>query len=75
MRGSLVHDALYQLMREGFLDKEVCRALADRLLQVMCIKDGMSCIRSWWVHKGLRIGGGPASNSDNKKLITMAPEE
>ena len=29
MRGSLVHDALYQLMREGALDKEACRDPAD----------------------------------------------
>ena len=33
MRGSLVHDALYQLMREGLLDHTVHREAADRILQ------------------------------------------
>ena len=32
MRGSLVHDALYQLMREGSLDENKWREPADRLI-------------------------------------------
>ena len=32
MRGSLVHDGLYQLMREGLLDHEEYRKSADDLL-------------------------------------------
>ena len=38
MRGSLVHDALYQLMREGQLDKDRHRDAADRQLQKICIE-------------------------------------
>ena len=75
MRGSLVHDALYQLMREELLDKEDCRELADRLLQTICKNDGMSSIRAWWVYKGLRIGGDPASDPDNRRPVTKAPKE
>jgi hypothetical protein len=75
MRGSLVHDALYQLMREELLDNEAAREPADRLLQKMCKEDGMSSIRAWWVYKGLRIGGDPASDPDNKRPITKAPKE
>ena len=75
MRGSLVHDALYQLMREELLDNEGAREPADRLLQKMCKEDGMSSIRAWWVYKGLRIGGDPASDPDNKRPITKAPKE
>lgn len=74
MRGSLVHDALYQLMREELLNLEVFRELADRLLQTMCKEDGMSSIRAWWVYKGLRIGGDPAANPDNKRPIAKAPK-
>lgn len=74
MRGSLVHDALYQLMREKSLDKEVCREPADRLLQTMCMKDGMSSIRAWWVYQGVRIGGDPAADPDNVRPITIAPK-
>jgi hypothetical protein len=40
MRGSLVHDALYQLMREELLDRSH-RDAADRLLERICIEDGM----------------------------------
>ncbi len=74
MRGSLVHDALYQLMREEKLDYKDCREPADRLLQNMCKEDGMSSIRAWWVYKGLRIGGDPAANPDNRRPVTKAPK-
>jgi hypothetical protein len=50
MRGSLVHDALYQLMREGLLDMTAHRDPADRLLQSICIQDGMSKLRARWVY-------------------------
>lgn len=40
MRGSLVHDALYQLMREDCLDHIQDRAVADQLLRAICIADG-----------------------------------
>ncbi len=75
MRGSLIHDALYQLMREELLDNDITREPADRLLQKMCVEDGMSPIRAWWVYKGLRIGGDPASDPDNRKPVTKAPKE
>ena len=61
MRGSLVHDALYQLMREGLLDSEQSRAVADKELQRICLEDGMSRLRAWWVYKAVKLFGGPAS--------------
>lgn len=54
MRGSLVHDALYQLMRQSRLS-ENHRKYADDLLRDICIEDGMSKLRAWYVHKGVRI--------------------
>ena len=74
MRGSLVHDALYQLMREGTLDDQLYRESADRLLQVHCIEDGMSRIRAWWVYQGVRFGGGPSADPDIKRPIKHAPK-
>jgi len=74
MRGSLVHDALYQLMRENILDKNTHREQADKLLHEICIQDGMSSIRAWWVYKGVRIGGDSAASASNKKPIKKAPE-
>jgi hypothetical protein len=38
VRGSLVHDALYELMRKGHLDKKHRKA-ADKLLRKLC-KEG-----------------------------------
>ena len=72
MRGSLVHDALYQLMRQGWLHTSYRKA-ADKELRRICIEDGMSKIRAWWVYKGLRIGGKAAADAVNKKKIKLAP--
>ncbi|HAK57262.1 MAG TPA: hypothetical protein DCP38_17555 [Acidobacteria bacterium] len=58
MRGSLVHDALYQLMRERILDHKKDRKRADQLLREICRKDGMSWFRAWYVYRLLRIFGG-----------------
>jgi len=73
MRGSLVHDALYQLMRESLLNRELYREPADRLLKSMCIEDGMSRIRAWLVYRGVRVGGSGAANPRNKKKVKTVP--
>jgi hypothetical protein len=53
MRGALVHDAIYQMMREGVLGQEH-RAYADDLMKEICLEDGMSSFRAWYVHKAVR---------------------
>lgn len=63
MRGSLIHDALYQLIRERHLPADD-RISADRALREACIEDGMSSIRAWWVYHGVRVGGGSAIKPD-----------
>jgi hypothetical protein len=73
MRGSLVHDALYQLMRNRHLSDARWRDEADLELKRMCIEDGMSSIRAWWVHRGVRVGGGPAADPAAAKEIHTAP--
>jgi len=50
MRGSLVHDTLYQLMREGLLNHNLPREAADRILQSLYREDGMLALRAWWVY-------------------------
>lgn len=57
VRPSLVHDALYQLIREGVLPREA-RLQADRLLRQHCQEEGMLYIRTLWVYAAVRIAGG-----------------
>jgi len=74
MRGSLVHDALYQLMRQGKLPQSA-RKYADKLLAEICRADGMSRIRAWYVEKGVNIFGGSSAKITDKKefKINSAP--
>ena len=53
MRGSLAHDALYQLMREGSLAPS-SREASDVVLRDVCLQDGMSKFRAWYVYKAVR---------------------
>ncbi len=75
MRGSLVHDALYQLMREDKLDRKTDRKLADKLLQEMCINDKMNKIRAWWIYQGIRAFGKKATLPSSKPPVIRAPED
>ena len=72
MRGSLIHDALYQLMREELLDKE-WRGPADWIYEKACVEDGMFKIRAWGHFRALRAFGAAAAHPDNKKPILTAP--
>jgi hypothetical protein len=74
MRGALVHDALYQLMREGHLDRGIHREPADRLLQSLCIEDGMSKARAWLVYQGVHRFGDPAADPAHDRPVLRAPE-
>ena len=74
MRGSLIHDALYQLMREGHLDHNAYREAADRTLQKICIEDGMWSLRAWWVYHGVRLFADPAADPAAKRPATRAPK-
>jgi hypothetical protein len=75
MRGSLVHDALYQLMRERYLDEDTYRDRSDRLLQKICKEDGMSMLRAWWVYQGVHLFGKPSADPANDRPLTRAPKE
>ena len=74
MRGSLVHDALYQLMRDGYLDHAVYRKAADRALQSICKEDGMWAWCAWAVYHGVRLFADPAADPASRRPLTRAPE-
>ncbi|KKN75917.1 hypothetical protein LCGC14_0376250 [marine sediment metagenome] len=61
MRGSLVHDCLYQLIREGYLPREIYRRYADKILREICLQDGMNRFRAWYVYKAVRMFGKKSS--------------
>lgn len=71
MRGALVHDALYQLIREGLL-AAVHRLDADRELWACCRADGMWLARAVWVYVSVRWFAGFAarrgSDGDHPEL-------
>ncbi len=53
-KASVIHDALYQLMRAGLLDKDY-KDIADQLYRGLCVKGGMSKwqanLRYWALNK------------------------
>jgi hypothetical protein len=54
--GSLVHDGLYQLMRERKIPLS-CRAGADSTLRRICRENGMGWFRAWYVWAAVRMFG------------------
>lgn len=69
LRGSLVHDALYQLIRLGVLDERVHRDVCDRLLQTLVLEDGMNKIRAWWVYSAVHWFGGMYMKNKNTEIL------
>ena len=68
MRGSLVHDALYQLERVGLLSTGQ-RDAVDRELMTLCREDGMWAPRRWWIYLALRRFGSTGS----ARVVRTAP--
>ncbi|EMO88737.1 hypothetical protein [Leptospira noguchii] len=74
IRGSLVHDALYQLMREEKLDRIKYRENVDQLLKKICLEDGMSSFRASYVYQFVRwFGDSAAKPKDESKELEVAP--
>ena len=73
MQGSLIHDALYQLIRESVIDKNERKA-ADQLLRTICRDDGMSRLRSGWVYLALRMFGAQSARTDLRRAPPSAHE-
>jgi hypothetical protein len=72
MRGSLVHDALYQLMRDELLPAS-CRDPADLELHRMCLEDGMGRFRAWVVLLSVRKFANFAAAPESCKSVLTAP--
>lgn len=72
IESSLVHDALYQGMREGVIPLKY-RDYADKLLQEICLSKGMFPFRAWYVYHAVRLFAKPAAIPRNKKKIYIIP--
>ena len=71
MRGSLVHDAIYQLLREGLDQKH--RIEADKLMRTICVCDGMSKIRAWWCYTAVRSFAKRSATAGGMRPVMTAP--
>lgn len=72
MRGSLVHDALYQLIRLDYLSHDE-RERADREYRQICKEDGMWNLRAQYHFAALHLFGGAASLLDAEPPVLVAP--
>jgi len=72
MRGALIHDSLYQLIRLELLPPGF-KEVADRILKRICIEDGMNRLRAWYVYHAVSKFAGFAASPKNKKKILTAP--
>ncbi len=75
MRASLVHDALYQLMRNDELKSRTHRKAADQIFKDICKADGVSNLRASAYYKALRRYGDPPASPENKKIVHRAPSK
>lgn len=74
MRASLVHDALYQLIREGKLNRKSDRKAADQILKRLCKKDNMWSFRAAYSYLGVRwFGRSSAKPNDKESIVYIAP--
>jgi hypothetical protein len=72
MRASLVHDALYQLMRLGLIS-ETYRPYADALFFHILKEDGMNEIRAGLWFEAVTLFAAPAAKAGTEREIKEAP--
>ena len=68
MKGSCVHDALYQLIRPGLLPKKL-KKRADRIMQNICLESGMWKFRINYIGEALEKFGKSATLWMNRRKI------
>ena len=73
MRGSLVHDALYQLMRQRLLSSKWHRNKADRLYRRLLVEDKVSRASARIQYIGLKYGGRASAHPSNARKVRRAP--
>lgn len=69
-RASLVHDALYQLIRIGAI-RPTQKHLADQVYRDILLENRMWPPRAWWRSQGLRLFG--ANSLTRERPVLVAP--
>ena len=65
MDGSLVHDIIYQFLRErrfgskNWIQRAILRHQADKCIYTMLVNNKMSRFRAWYWYLSLRVAGFP----------------
>ena len=72
MRASLIHDAYYQLIRQGYVDMSY-REKADSAYRRICIEDGMPHPRAQAHYIVLRMFGATAAMAESEPVVLVAP--
>ena len=72
MRGALIHDAFYQLMRQGHLSLEFRQDVDDEFLRYLLL-DGMWSVRANLWHRSVHRWAASAANPKHRKKILRAP--
>jgi hypothetical protein len=72
IRGSLVHDCLYEMMRAGRLSLDY-RCQADDILKEICLEDGMSPAYAAIVHEAVSAFGEGCALPKGEPPILIAP--
>ena len=72
IRASLVHDALYQLMRDEKISL-TNREKADSLLRSIMIEDGANWFRAWYYYRAVQWAGLKVATVEGEREIITAP--
>jgi hypothetical protein len=72
IRAAFVHDALYYLIRNGYLDQE-WKKYADKLFYEILLEDGMGKPRAYIWYCGVRWKGAEALYPSKEKPVLRAP--
>jgi hypothetical protein len=73
MRGALIHDALYQCMRDYGLDRDKYKDVADNEFRKACVEDGMSWFRAFYFYYGVKLFGAKSTKPEGDYPIKTAP--
>ena len=74
MRGSLVHDVLCQMMREGQLDYNTYSEAVHQFFHDLCVEDDMMQFRAWIWHRAVVFANGGHPDHEDPNPVVRSPK-